>query len=316
MKKYVHISAVKPREFVLGGVSTFQKYLQRAIPEMELIAWSDFPDRKSYGVETPDFQKAEILNAWLLKQGIVGEGTTAIVDGYWGLGLPGKVDRVASVVHGSYFGRFLNAQVNPWGEFVGIDQIEAQFEMWKDVHVEPVCVSRECRIELKKAGISPATTIHHGVDLDVYYPFAEKPGHILMHAVTSARKGHDILSMVMEIDSTIHIEFMDEHSGKAPLKAARLNEARALVAPSRHEGNAYALIEALACGVPIIAYKTGLVPEMDSRCGLMTDDISPQNFIRLIRQFHSDNHNPREWAEEHCDYRKFAGSWRQYLGYA
>ena len=315
MTKYAHVSMFKPNEFALGGVQVFQEHLQRAIPDLTLISWSDYSGHLDCK-ELKDFDKAAVLNEWLLGQKIIDEETVVICDGYWSLGLSGKVARLISVVHGSYFGRFLNAQTHPWGEFVGIDHIEAQFETWKDPNVETVCVSEESMRELVIAGIdtSRATVIHNGVDLDVYLPYKMQPNRVLMHAATSNRKGLDIISAIMTIEPGIQIQPMNVRSGKAEDKAARLNEAKCLIAPSRHEGNAYLLLEALACGVPLIAYETGLVPEMDARCGLFTDDIAPNNFVRMIGGFDERNHSPREWAEDNCDVKRFIKEWRAYLG--
>lgn len=313
--KYVHISLKKPTEFALGGVGVFQKYLQRAIPDMQLIAWSDFPDAKEYA-DRPDYEKANILNMYLLRQGIVDRNMTVIVDGYWGFGLPGEVARLVSVVHGSYFGRLLESQVHPWGEYVGMDHVDAQREMWDDRDTEVVCVSRECVNELRTMGVEKdLQVIYHGVDLDVYRPMPEVEKTCMMHIATSNRKGHDILTYMHQINETLLIEFMSEHSGDPEKKAARFNEAYFLVAPTRHEGNAYGLIEALACGVPLITYTTGLAMEMDCRCGVITDDLSPQNWLRLVRDMDYREFKPREWAGENCDYKDFEAKWRKYLGY-
>jgi glycosyltransferase involved in cell wall biosynthesis len=134
-----------------------------------------------------------------------------------------------------------------------------------------------------------------------------------MHGATSPRKGHDILCMVEQIDPTLAMEFMNEHSGVPEKKAARLNEAMVFVMPSRHEGNAYMPLEAMACGLPLVAYKTGLVPEMDERCGLFTDDLSPQNFIRLLKEITPSAHDPRGWMMENANLDDFIKNWREYL---
>ena len=74
------------------------------------------------------------------------------------------------------------------------------------------------------------------------------------------------------------------------------------------------LIEALACGVPLITYEAGMACEMGERCGLITDDLSVWNFMRLMDEFDSHDYAPREWAEEMCDFNTFAAEWREYLG--
>ena len=313
--KHIHVSLFRTQDAAgkhIGGVEVFGAYLKRAVPELLLVSWPDYPQWRECG-DLQDYEKAEVLSGWMLSLGIADKNTTVIVDGYWGRGLEGKVGRLISVCHGSYWGRFLRAQVHGWGEVVGIDHLEAQFEMFDDPHVEVVCVAEESRRELHSAGIALGTTtvIYHGVDLEVYKPL--RPGKVWMHAATSTRKGLDICQMVHDMDNDIEIEFMNEPTGDPSRKANRLNDAIALIAPSRHEGNSYLLIEALACGVPIIGYKTGLAIEMDERCGVFTDDMAPHAFVRMIKRFSKEDHSPREWAEENCSLVKFISDWKEYL---
>jgi len=313
--KFAHISLLKTKDGGRGGVEVFGQYLQRAIPDLSLISFHDLSDWEAYSGE-PDFEKAKSLNMWLLGNGIVGKDSTVVVDGYWGLGLEGKVGRLVSVCHGSYYGRFIQSQINPWGEVVDMRDVEAQFEMWNHPNVEVVCVALESQRELEKAGIENTRVIYHGVDLEIYKP--QGNGNIWMHAATSPCKGLDIIEQLNLVDDVPYVHFMDERSGDPVRKARRLNEAKALIAPTRHEGNAYVLIEALACGLPLITYETGLACEMDKRCGLITDDLSVWNFMRLMgefgpHEFGSDGYAPREWAEEMCGFDAFAAEWREYL---
>ena len=134
-----------------------------------------------------------------------------------------------------------------------------------------------------------------------------------MHAATSLRKGSDIIDQLNHVEDIPHVHFMDERSGVPSRKSRRLNEAKSLIAPTRHEGNAYVLIEALACGAPLLTYETGLACEMDERCGIITDDLSVWNFMQLMDEIDSKGYAAREWAEEMCDFDTFAAEWREYL---
>jgi len=310
---YYHISLFKKQDNRHGGVEEFGQYLKRAIPELNLISFPDMPNFEAY-TGTLEYEKAKLLNTWLLENEIVDKDSTVIVDGYWGLGLEGKVGRLISVCHGSYYGRFIQSQINPWGEVVDMRDVEAQLEMWNHPKVEVVCVALESQRELEKAGIDNTRVIYHGVDLEVYKPM--KHGEIWMHAATSDRKGLDIIGQMALLEELPHIYFMDERTGEPRKKARRLNMAKGLLAPTRHEGNAYVLIEAMACDIPLLTHETGLACEMDERCGLITDDHSIWNFIRLMGEFDSHGFAPREWAEEMCDFNAFAAEWRETLAYS
>lgn len=314
-KEFCHISLLRrngPDGINLGGVEEFCVYLRRAVPGMEAVSWADFPDHHRYP-ELQDYEKAEVLNSWLLSAGYLDESSVVVVDGYWGRGLEGRVKRLISVCHGTYYGRLIANQVSPWGEIVGIDHVEAQYAMWHDEHVETVAVSADSLRELRLLGLD-GEVILHGVDLDVLKPTKNK-NRVFMHAATSARKGADMIDAIMKL-SGCAVEFFAESSGTLEGKSKRFSQAKALVAPTRHEGNAYLLIEALACGVPLLTFSVGLALEMDERCGFITDDISPHALARAMIRFDelSAGFAPREWAEENCSFEDFARAWRKKLG--
>lgn len=313
---YFHISAKKRHSktgISIGGVEKFAWYLNKAIPDLQVVAFEDHPEWIKNG-GLPDYRKAELLNKWLLESGTVGASDTVIVDGYWGLGLEGRVDRLISVCHGSYAGRYIQSLIYPWGEVVAEVEMNAQKEMWDAHGVEIVAVGKESAQELHTIGVTnDITVIYHGIDLDVYKPGSDRV--CKMHAATSPRKGADLISLLNK--EGYEIEFMSERSGRFEREAKRLGEAIVLVAPTRHEGNSYLLIEALACNTPLLTYATGLATEMDDRCGIVTGDLHGANLIRWLDTMEGmwDRFDARGWALENCRYGNFEKSWRTYLGY-
>jgi len=314
----IHVSKYKRNDKVgiqCGGVEKFAYYLSKAVPDLKLISWSDYPGW--INVKQPDYVCAAVLNEYLLENGIVDDSTIVIADGYWGTGLQGKVGRLISVVHGSYFGRWLQSQVYPWGEAVGMDHVFAQHDLWSDESVDVVCVSKDCADDLRRAGIDKdVEVIHHGIFLDIYRP-PEERGELLMHGATSARKGADVIRALYDLFD-IEVAPMNEFSGRMTREARRLGQAKMLIAPTRHEGNAYLLMEALACDVPLVTYTTGLACEMDDGCGEILDDISPyavrEAMRRLDRRYKVGM--AREWAISHCDFDSFSKHWRSYCAYS
>jgi len=313
---YHHISRFKPSE-VSGGVERFAEYLGRAVPDLEYLSFEDYPLKNDLIAEgLPDYDLALNLNAWLVSTGVLNKDSVVIVDGYWGLGLEEKVGRLISVCHGSYWGRFMQFQVSSWGEIVGSAQIDRQIQMWESPGVEIVAVSPESRREIIEScpdlQYDPVVIVN-GVDTEILCPVPEiqaKP-QVLMHAAVSNRKGADIINNLIYAQN-IGIELMGK-CDTLEQKRDRLNEAIALIAPTRHEGNAYVLLEAMASGVPVITYLAGLAHEFDDRCGIVTDDMAPQNFARLIRKFRRENHDPREWVLENASLECFIEDWRHFL---
>lgn len=314
---YVHVSLFKTMDAAglhLGGVEQFGMYLQRAVPEMKLFSWPDYPEFRENG-HLQDYEKAEMLNTWLLKSGLVDENTVVVSDGYWANGLQGKVARLISVVHGSYWGRYMIHQVFKWDEVIGMDHVNAQFDIWEDDRVEVVCVSQASARELGVYGAGcdcEITVIEHGIDLGVFCPLHGASHGLWMHGATSGRKGYDVIVRLVAMGKH-YIEPMNEHSGVPENKVARLDEAMCLLAPTRHEGNSYLLLEALACGVPLITYHTGMAEEMDKRVGIVTDNLDPYNFARLMDEFDPSLYDPRDWAEENASLERFIAPWRAYL---
>lgn len=314
MTKYFHVSLQKPLEGEtrnLGGVATFAGYLQRAVPEMQLVSWYDYPYKEQQrGLDLSEFQAAQVMNEWLLRDGIITSDDIVVCDGYWGHGLEGKVKRLVSVCHGSYYGRFIQAQINPCDQLVMAQDMLNQIDFW-DGEVEIVCVCNAARDELLKAGydLDGLNVIYNGVPLDQYYPELPEP-RVWMHAADYSLKG---LEIVAELSKTYPLEHFGDMTGNPDSKRGRLNQAIAFLSPSRYEGNSYMLLEAMACGVPLIAHAIGAAREMDARCGMITDDLAVENFARLMSKFDRANHNPRDWVQEFGDYKVFEQKWRTYL---
>lgn len=294
----------------LGGVEKFAYYLQLALGDnIVLMEWDDYP-RSEWEMNIPDYEKAKLLSEWALSNNIIGKSDIVIADGYWASGFEGKVERLISVCHGSYLGRMVASLNYPWGEIVPWKEVQAQKEIWENESVEVVAVSLAARREISWMINKDCQTIPHGIPLDIYKPMDIKKV-CLMHAATSTRKGSDVISILAK--EGIEIIFMNESSGILDREARRLNEASALIAPTRHEGNSYLLLEAIACGVPVLTYSTGTALEIDGRCGIVTSDLSWPNFKMIIDGTDWRKFSPRKYAEEYLSFDLFANRWKYYL---
>ena len=314
MTTYHHISLLKPGEGG-GGVERFAAYLGRVIPDIQYISMGDFPERAALrAANLPEYDWAINLNTWLLNEGALGKDSVVIVDGYWGLGLQGKVKRLISVCHGAYWGRFVQSQVSGWGEVVGRDHVDKQSELWESPGVDIVAVSEESRREVLYSCNSnyDPHVINNGVDTDLLCPISDIEPKTWMHAATSYRKGMGEIAS-LSADHNIRIELMGPCKTLED-KARRLNEATVFVQPTHHEGNAYVLLEAMACGVPVLTYLTGAAHQFDERCGIVTDDLAPHNLARKLRGFQRELYHPREWVLENASLNKFCQQWKEFLG--
>jgi glycosyltransferase involved in cell wall biosynthesis len=66
------------------------------------------------------------------------------------------------------------------------------------------------------------------------------------------------------------------------------NSADALVQPSKMEGFSFPVLEAMACGLPVISSTSGALPEISGDASLLVPDLTAPAFARSIREFLED----------------------------
>jgi alpha-1,3-rhamnosyl/mannosyltransferase len=71
--------------------------------------------------------------------------------------------------------------------------------------------------------------------------------------------------------------------------AELLNGARALVFPSLWEGFGLAAVEAMSCGIPVLASRRGSLPEVVGDAGLFFEPDDPQAIADCVQQFLQDD---------------------------
>jgi glycosyltransferase involved in cell wall biosynthesis len=162
------------------------------------------------------------------------------------------------------------------------------FPIFRHFHDEPlVSISHAQRQPFKGLGVTWAGTVYHGIRLDSY-PFSPRGGTYLAFlgrmspekrpdlAIALAKRVGLPLKMAAKVDKVDRvyfareiepllddplIEFIGEISEEA--KAQFLGEARALIFPiDWPEPFGLVMIEALACGTPVITRRCGSVPEL------------------------------------------------------
>jgi len=316
--KYVHVSHVKlydGRGKFVGGVPIFAHYLAQAIPELVQYSFADYPKWMDHDRATEP-QRAEVLNAWLLETGAVDQDTVVIADGYWGVGLEGRVGRLISVIHGSYYGRLLQSQIYPWGEVVQMYDVTAQLAFWKQPEVElvGVCKSVVDEIMLYDKSYARAIVVNNSVpvDGDGYFPVETEGDLVAMHGATGMIKGADNIGYMVREAGCV-IENFGISTEFASHKRKRFSECSFLVAPTHYEGNPYMWLEAMACGVPVLGSTVGIGREIPRTVSVMLDDRSPANFIRWYKDMDKGRGylDPRQWVVDNCAIEQFNAGWRE-----
>jgi glycosyltransferase involved in cell wall biosynthesis len=143
-----------------------------------------------------------------------------------------------------------------------------------------------------------AATVHHGIDTDAFSVAAEPGEHLLYfgrihpdkgtaHAIEVARRSGRRLDIagIIQDQAYFHSEIEPHLDGEhvrflgavdASERAGVLGGAHALLhLIDFDEPFGYSVVEAMACGTPVIAYRRGSMPEIveDGRTGFLVTDV-------------------------------------------
>ncbi len=179
-------------------------------------------------------------------------------------------------------------------------------------------------------GCSNITVIYNGIDTEIFTPGPERlphrPFRLLYVGNWNLRKGVDLLAPILEqlgpdfeLCYTIgrnkrHVCFPLPFNSRClgRLTASRLvqayREADTLLFPSRLEGFGLVAVEAMACGLPVIACNGSALPEIveDGVTGLLCPKDDVDAFVSAVRHLATDlqywqvmRHAARQRAEMH-----------------
>jgi glycosyltransferase involved in cell wall biosynthesis len=168
--------------------------------------------------------------------------------------------------------------------------------------------------------IRSATVIHNWIDTKVFYPNLttpsdpRRPFRLLFVGNPSRRKGADLLAPIMqELGSEFELRFTRSTTRRnsfsvatnmTPLERLRhdqglvatYHQCDALLFPTRFEGFGLSVIEAMACGKPVVASNCCSLPEIvgDGIGGILC----PPNDIQAFAQACRELARHREFREQ------------------
>lgn len=287
--KIAIVSSSKRSSGHLGGVPKYNWYLQRAIGG-DILLPEEFAAKKN---------QYDIL----------------IADGHFaGMGLPQQ--KKISVAHGILHEFLVRNKGNiqdPWNRL--------QLETWKDPSIITVAVAPSVDKYLYKYINKHAhAVILTGIDINEFQPneFSRSTDQLVIHAAndfnkTSFSKLDEIISLNKKLN-TFKFSYLNATTGQESLK---YNTGRYFLQPSNYEGNSYALLEAMACNLPIVASNVGLLEDIDaSLLGKVIPWTSTaEQFLNALHEvsFNYDKYKPREYILEYATFDKFKNSWESLL---
>lgn len=174
-------------------------------------------------------------------------------------------------------------------------------------------VSKFTACELRAAtGHSPIHTIHNFIDPNIFTPslsahHISRPFRLLYVGNLSYLKGADMLPAIMarlggnfqlyytsglkataDIPQSANMRSIGRLESEEDLVAA-YHSCDAVLVPSRFEGFGYTALEAMACSKPVIASRTGAIPEiLGDRAGILCEAGDIDAFVAACRRLADD----------------------------
>jgi glycosyltransferase involved in cell wall biosynthesis len=300
----VHISQFHPDKHQ-GGVAVFARHLRRVFRDIKFLAHEQLQE---------PWNALEPINIRFLSEGKIDPEDTVIADGYYGLGLEGRVKRLISVCHGTYVGWVRDWLMRPH------PQLEKSIPWFTKAAVKQehayriadavVSVCTSAQEELWDFYRIESERVLNGVDVDRFTPGESGVG-ITEVAGSDVGKGADIIGDLREKGQK-NIQQLGFEGDKAD----RWRGFDVAVFPSRHEAGSYAQLEAMATNLKIVASHSGFF-KSDVPRNLLdgTDDFYWGTFDRMIDQaLHGEAWDVRSWVLEHATLKHFADGWRGIVG--
>lgn len=307
---------------------------EKQIYQAEHFCWDNFPITEFSVDHIPEWEKAKLLNNYLLSRKWIRPNDIIVADGFWLSGLE-HLPYTVSVCHGIW-GHVTKADVDagkqPDFPLHHAAQVAYRQKLWNQKK-RMVAVSDFIADNMKDIWGWEVPVINTGIDLDLWRPHEDQ--HILpviVHGINdkgNINKGWDHIEAVkasMNIKARIlsFDEFVEQESRVLNRRSnIKKNEVLGIadlcLIPSAYEGNSLFCLEALACNVPIVSYNVGLpyrAWNSDADIGVIIDRRNrfPLETVNAVIEAleNINSYKPREWVSQ-FSIENFRTNWRSYI---
>lgn len=293
-----------------GGVPRWNRDFESCFPNHNVVhfCWSDFPGYRGEANNHWEFDKAQILNAYLKQTRKVTKDDIIVADGFWLTGFE-NFPKTVSVAHGIW-SHLTHAEAlagkSPENPMLHKAQLKFR-KQYQSMGGKIIAVSDFIKDQMELQFGIKSEVIGNAVDLNSCKPYSEYSNRLgdkreleyfhIIHGVNDKgnyNKGWDhiefleqnISSLQDELRKTgnkqeIAINNLSDYFGSdEDMKKVRefvtspqqaLAGASLVVIPSGYEGNSFFCLESLSCDIPVVAYSVGLPYTLRDKIGIVLD---------------------------------------------
>ena len=325
---------------VQGGTEIFVRYLRQVFPDNENITFSksrsEVADLSLMKINLEYERMGLAISKRFARLNRQQEFDLVFCNDVAGLGLKILAPDIPAyqVFHYTYKG-FAGAALRGRPGYFSSYHLQSLFEKFTANGKKVVAVSHKTRRELEELYGLSAKVIENGVPLDHFKPMPRERAREQLGIEWSGpmgifvgrmdrTKGFDIVQAVarkrrkdLRILCVTGAAVDDENiiiARKVPNEKMPVYYSAAdfLFFPSFYESSSYASIEAIACGLPVVANRTGLFEDVEEhRVGRILESRDPEAYSSAIDEvLRNGEYDTRRLAEERFSMERFTRSYQ------
>jgi glycosyltransferase involved in cell wall biosynthesis len=323
---------------IKGGTELFSEHLKRAFPGMEIITYRDLhhsglPKLDRLNLQQPrmGFSLSEHFRQMAERKDydlVICNSTAG-----WGLSVRPPRMPMMNVFHYTSIG-LSEGTLRGTPGYLPSRYMMPAFEKVAAMRKENIAVSAKVHRELAENYHVRSTIIENGVDLETFRPRPQAECREMLGidhdgplAIFVGRadhtKGFDLVCEIASRMDGMKVLCVTSTGVKGRNIIARQNVANDLMPihycaadlllfPSRYESFGFAPLEAMACDVPVVASRTGLMEDLnDPRAGVVVPRYEAEEYMDAINRVLADRPHPRPLVGERYSLDRFARDYRE-----